>query len=95
MTADRASLSDETINGLRTVKGQVKVHGRPHEVPITADLLLASREAHWAYAKKKLNVYWRLREGKKKRVKQQAEKLEKSRKKLAEKEEQLRKSEGK
>ena len=52
MTADRASFSDVTINGLRTVKDQVKVNGRPHEVPITSGLLLASREAHRAYAKR-------------------------------------------
>ena len=43
VTADRASLSDVTINGLRTAKYQVKVHGRPHEDPITSGLLLASR----------------------------------------------------
>ena len=29
VTADRASLSDVTINGLRTDKDQVKLHGRP------------------------------------------------------------------
>ena len=49
--ADRASLSDVTINGLRTVKDQVKARGRPHEVPITSGLLLASREAHRTNAK--------------------------------------------
>ena len=52
VAADRASLGDVAINGLRTVlKDQMKVNGRPHEVPITSGLLLASGEAHRAYAK--------------------------------------------
>lgn len=106
MTADRASLSDGTINGLRTVKDQVKVHGRPHKVPITAGLLLASREAHRAYAKRvsdeqaaervqklKANQEAERREEEEIVKQKEVEKLEKSRKKLAEKEEQLRKSE--
>ena len=106
MTADRASLSDVTINGLRTVKDQVKFHGRPHEVPITSGLLLPSREAHQAYAKrvsgeeeaervKKLKANREAERRKEEEIVKQkeAEKMEKNRKKLAEKEEQLRKSE--
>ena len=103
VTADRASLSDVTINGLRTVKDQVKFHGRPDEVPITSGLLLASREAHQAYVKQvsgeeeaervhKLKANQEVERRKEEEIVKQkeAEKMEKSRKKLAEKEEQLR-----
>ena len=106
MTADRASLSDVTINGLRTVKDQMKVHGRPHEVPITSGLLLASREAHQAHEKRvsgeeeaervqKLEANQEAERRKEEEIVKQkeAEKLEESRKKLAEEGKQLRKSE--
>ena len=60
--ADRASLSDVTINGLRTVKDQVKARGRPHEVPThrVCCLHLERRTGQMqseSLMKKKLNVY--------------------------------------
>ena len=54
VTPDRASLSDVTINGLRTVEDHVKLYGEPRNVHITSELLQATRKAHKAYGKIRL-----------------------------------------
>ena len=55
VTPDRASLSDVTINGLRTVKDHVKLYGELHNAHITRYLLRATREVHKAYGKRLSN----------------------------------------
>lgn len=106
VTPDKASLGDLTINGLRSVKDHVKVCGVTQNVQITKGLLLASREAHKAQAKrlcdekeemaKKRSIQeaekQRLRDAEQEREKE-AEKLEQSRLNLSEKEKELMKSE--
>jgi len=52
VTPERTSLGELTINGLRTVKGHVKVSGEPQNVKITKGLLHAWRDAHKAHAKR-------------------------------------------
>ena len=44
-----------TINGLRTVKDQVKLNGEPHNVHITRERLQTTREAHKGYGKRLSN----------------------------------------
>jgi hypothetical protein len=51
LTDDRSLLSDASINGLRATRDGVKFfgNGKPHEVPITKDLLGCIRDAHSRY----------------------------------------------
>ena len=51
LTDDRSLLSDASINGLRATRDGVKYFGnkKPHEVPITKDLLDCVRGAHSRY----------------------------------------------
>jgi hypothetical protein len=51
LTDDRSLLSDASINGLRATRDGVKFFGnkKPHEVPITKDLLDSVRSAHSRY----------------------------------------------
>ncbi|CAF1689331.1 unnamed protein product, partial [Adineta ricciae] len=48
---DRSLLSDESINGLRATRDGVKYfgNGKPHDVPITKNLLDCVRSAHSRY----------------------------------------------
>ena len=106
VTPDRASLSDVTINGLRTVEDHVKLYGEPHNVHITRDLIQATREADKAYGKKLSNEKEELlrkkaiQDGEKQRLRdrekerqQEAQKLEQRRLNLSETEKELMKSE--
>ena len=106
VTPDRASLSDVTINGLRTVEDHVKLYGEPRNVHITSELLQATRKAHKAYGKRLMNEKeellrtkaiqdgekQRLRDGEKERQ-QEAQKLEQRRLNLLETKKELLKSE--
>jgi len=51
LTDDRSLLSDASINGLRATRDGVKFfgNGKPHEVPITKDLLDSIHDAHSRY----------------------------------------------
>ena len=52
LTNDRTLLSDASINGLRATRDGVKFFGnnKPHEVPITKNLLDCIRDAHSRYS---------------------------------------------
>jgi len=50
VTAERASLSEASINGLRSTRDGLKVFGdKPHMVPMTCEYLSLGRQAHSHY----------------------------------------------
>lgn len=108
VTPERASLGNTTINGLRTVKDEVRVSGEVHKVPITKGILDACHEAHKAYTKRLLaekeqmsqekriaEVKRQMSEEAQKEREKEAKRLEINRKNLDEKQKNLLTSEKK